>query len=147
MAIRSSLRSLSRDPRSSPIGIGAFLLSVAGSYAYFVGVARPVANGTIANLLDDPTHNAEIMVTIFASGVSILLSVLSLALERAALPGLLSLLLLIAVEKELLIMMPVWTVMVARWGLGLLYGVGLIVVFVLLLRRMVTRWNFRENLH
>jgi hypothetical protein len=142
MEIRSSVGRFVRDPRSSPIGIGAFLLSLAGSYAYFVSVARPVANGTIANLLDNPAHNAEIMVTILASGAAILLSVLSLALERAALPSLLSLLLLVAVEKELFPMMPIWTIMVARWGLGLLYAAGLIVAFFLLVRRLVRRCRF-----
>src|SRR5438128_481827 len=106
-----------RDPRSSPIGIGALLLSIVGSCTYIAGVALPIANDTIVAVLDSRTHNAEIMITILGSGVAILLSLVSLALERAPLPALLALFLLVVVENALFVMMSIWTLMLARWGL------------------------------
>jgi hypothetical protein len=134
-----------RDPRSSPIGVGALLLSVVGSSTYIAGVALPIVRGTIAAVLDDRTHNADVMISIISSGVSILLSLLSLAFERAPAPALLALLLLVVVENVLFIMMPIWTWMVAQWGLGLLYSIALAAAFVLALRRVVRKLSFKTR--
>jgi len=80
-----------RDPRSSPIGISALVLSIVACLAYIAGVARPIANGTLATVLDSGPHNTEILIAVLGSGIAILLSLLSLALEQALLPALLAL--------------------------------------------------------
>ena len=79
------------------------------------------------------------MITILGSGVAILLSLVSLALERAPLPALLALFLLVVVENALFVMMSIWTLMLARWGLGLLYGVALAAAFVLVVVRIARK--------
>ena len=134
-----------RDPRSSPIGIGALVLSVVGSTTYIAGVAIPIARGTIVVVLDNASHNAEVMISIISSGASILLSLLSLAFERAPAPALLALLLLVVVENALFIMMPIWTWMVAQWGLGLLYSIALAGAFILALMRGVRKLSCKTD--
>jgi hypothetical protein len=124
-----------RDPRFSPIGIIALVLSIVASYGYEVNVARPIANGTIAAILDASSHNAAVLFGIVASGVAVLLALFSLSLEHAPAPTGLALVLLI-VENFLFPMMPIWTLMVSRWGLGVLYGAAWILALVLLFRRM-----------
>jgi len=128
-----------RNPRSSPIGLMALLLSIVGSSTYIAGVALPIANGTIVATLDSRTHNTEVMTTIFVSGTAVLLSVISLAWERAPLPSLVSLCLLLAVENVLFPMMPIWTLMLAPWELGLLYVLALVTALVLLAIRLAKK--------
>ena len=123
-----------RDPRSSPLGLSALVLSIAGSTGYIAGVARPLGNSTLDVVLDSGLHNAEILTAIVGSGMAILLSLFSLALEKALLPALFALFLLLIVENSLF---PIWTLMLGRWGLGLVYGLALIVAFVLLMTRLI----------
>jgi hypothetical protein len=73
---------------------------------------------------------------IVASGVAVLLALFSLSLEHAPAPAVLALVLLMIVENFLFPMMPIWTLMVSRWGLGVLYGAAWILALVLLFRRM-----------
>lgn len=129
-----------RDPRSSPVGLLALVLGVIGSSTYLAGVALPIANGTIVSLLDSRTHNWEIMTTILASGAAILLSTISLALERAPLPSLLCLCLLVAIENVLFPMMPIWTLMLAPWELGLLYAIAFATAAMLAIIRLARKF-------
>jgi hypothetical protein len=128
-----------RDPRSSPLGISALALSIVASSWYIAGVSRPIANGTLGVVLDSAAHNAEILIAVLGSGIAILLSLLSLALEQALLPALLALFVLLIVENSLFPMMPIWTLMLARWGLGLVYGLALITASVLLILRIIKK--------
>ncbi len=128
-----------RDPRSSPIGLVALAIGILGCGAYVAGVALPIARGTIAGILDSSAHNAEVMIAIVASGVAVLLSILSLALERAPLPSLLCLFLLVAIENVLFPMMPIWTLMVAPWELGLLYALAFLAALVLVIIRLAKK--------
>jgi hypothetical protein len=125
--------------RFSPIGLTALLLSLVGSSAYVAGVALPIAKGTIVAVLDSRTHNTEIMITILASGMAILLSLVSFGLESAPLPSLIAFCLLIVVENVLFPMMPIWTLMLAPWELSLLYGFAFAAAVVLIAVRLARK--------
>jgi hypothetical protein len=134
-----------RDPRSSPLGISALVVSIAASSGFIAGVARPIANGTLASVLDSGPHNAEILIAVLGSGIAILLGLFSLALEQAVLPALLAFFVLLVVENSLFPMMPIWTLMLGRWGLGLVYGCGLTAAFVLVMIRITKKLTHRTE--
>jgi hypothetical protein len=54
--------------------------------------------------------------------------------------------LLAAVENLFFPMMPIWTFMLARWGFGIVYGLGLIVALVLVFVRLGGLGDVRQIL-
>ncbi len=123
-----------RDPRSSPIGLVALVLSIVSAGAFLRMVVRQLFSSRLLETPDRVSYFA-----IVGSGFALLACILSLAIEAAKLPALVGLLILMVGENLMFPMVVFWTPMLLgnwSWLLGIGWGLGLLIALGLLVFRV-----------
>ncbi len=129
-ALYRLIRSCWRNVPISPLGLAALALSIISASAYLLVDVVPLGRNRLEELLS-PQSDVGMMIAIAGSGIALLLALFSLAIEKRRLPAVAALSILAAVETLMLPLMPFWTIMLARWGMGLLYAVSLLTALIL----------------